>query len=295
MGLFSRNKPNDVLFLMPVRLGGEKLPRSKIRMLYCDVAGKVYASIISRAVYELAADSAERMKSRHRPFAVLGLESSPGEFVPAAVEIDAGEVWALEHILEHALKSGRLPDILKKYLKPIIKMGEASREEVLLEHKRNRRQARLETMPSVLGRLSYYAEDDIEVSMPIYKAEHSYPLVVLKSLPPDEDTPDNMQRLLVLDSDGDLAVIKVPAKLMDSVEKGLKEHRRGNGGDVHIVISKQAEGLSINYMAVTKAQERALDTIARYYEETGSGKQPISAAATAVLTRARNSISLLAK
>lgn len=293
MGIFHRNQPNDVLFLVPVRLDGERLPKNKVRMLYCDASGRLYTSVVSRSVYELAADGAGRMKSRNRPFAVLGIESSPGTFVPAAVEIGDREVWALEHILEHALKSGVLPDVLKKYLRPIIKIDEASREEILLENKRSHRRIHREATPPVLNRLPYYSEEDIEISMPIYKAENSYPLVVLKSLPPDADTPDNPHRLLVLDSDGDLAVVKVPAKLMRSVKKAIKEQDGGSNGNVHVVISKQAEGLSLSCMAVTKSQGRALATLTKYYEENGRGKQPLSAAATEVLTRARDSVSLL--
>jgi hypothetical protein len=54
MGIFHRNRPNDVLFLIPVRLTDKKLPQSKTRMLYCDADGKVYTSIISRSVYDIA-------------------------------------------------------------------------------------------------------------------------------------------------------------------------------------------------------------------------------------------------
>ena len=182
MGIFRRNQPNYVLFLMPIRLADEKLPKGKIRMLYCDAAGKVYASIMNRSVYELAQDDAERMKHSHKSFATLGLETSPGKFVSTAVEIGPKEVWALEHILEHALKNGRIPDILKTYLKPIIRLGEASREAVLAEHKKRSRRVTIEVTPRVLDRLPYYPEHDIEFSMPIYKAEYTYPLIVLKHI-----------------------------------------------------------------------------------------------------------------
>jgi len=36
MPIFRSKKPNDVVFLMPVRLADEKLSRGKVRMLYCD-------------------------------------------------------------------------------------------------------------------------------------------------------------------------------------------------------------------------------------------------------------------
>ncbi len=295
MGIFQRKQPNDVLFLMPVRLANEKLPKRKVRMLYCDAAGKVYAPVISRSVYELAQDSAARMERSRKPFATLGLETGPGNFIPTTVEIGAKEVWALEHVLEHALKSGRLPDILKQYLKPIIKLGEASREAVLSEQKRRRRRVYLRATPWVLNRLTYYSEDDIEFSMPIYKAEYSYPFIVLKHLPADEQSPYNVRRLLILDSDGDLAVMKVPAKIVNRIEKESKERHKNNGKNECALISKYPKGLTIYYMAISQLQRKALDTITRYFEETGRGKQPVSAAARTVLARARDSASTPAK
>ena len=162
MATFRRQKINDVLFLMPVRLENEKPSKGKIRMLYCDAAGRVYAQIMNRVVYELAEDSVKRMVHDHKPFATIGLEISPGKFVPTAVEIGSKEVWALEHILEHAVKKGSLPDILKKYLKPIITMGKANREAVISEHKKSRRRVHAEATPRVLDRLPYYPEKDTE-------------------------------------------------------------------------------------------------------------------------------------
>ncbi|MFC1987808.1 hypothetical protein ACFLVH_04615 [Chloroflexota bacterium] len=291
MGILQRNHPDDVLLLMPVRLGNEKLAKSKIRMLYCDTSGKVYASIITRSVYELAEDIAKRMERSHRPFATVGLEISSGKFIPTAVEIGPKEVWALEHILEHALRNGRLPDILKRYLKPIIKLGEANREAVLSEHRKRRRRVHLEAVPRVLGRLPYYSERDIEFSMPIYKAKHSYPLVVLKNIPSDKDTLKSPQRLLILDSDGDLAIIKVPYESIDNMGKGLAEQRRKNKRNVCAIILQNKKGMTIDYMLISQPQRKALDTITRYFEETGNGKQPIPAAAKAVLFRAKGKVS----
>jgi len=259
-------------------------------MLYCDAGGKVYAAIINRSIYELARDSASRMERSRRPYATLGLETSPGKYIPTAVEISAKEVWALEHILEHALKKGSIPDILKKYLKPIIKLDEASREVFISEHGKRRHRARTETTPRVLNRLPYYSERDMEISIPIYKAEHSYPLVVLKLLPPDGRTSDTTRSLLILDSDGDLAVIKTPLELIDKVAKGLKEPNRSGNKNTYLIISQCPEGLALNYLTVSQSQRKALDTITGYFEETGYGKRPISAAARSVLDRARDEV-----
>lgn len=292
MGIFHRNRPSDVLFLMPVRRADEKLPKDRVKMLYCDAVGKVYAAAISRSVYELARDSARRLERSRKPFATLGLEVSPGKFIPTAVEVGPEEVWALEHILEHALKNGRLPDILKKYLKAIIQRGEASREAVLAEHKKRRRRLYAGATPRVLNRLPYYSENDIEFSMPIYKAAYSYPLVILKRLLSDGPARGNVPRLLILDSDGDLAVVKVPSQLMAKVAREIKAPNQENGAHKCAIILKHPDGLSINYMVISQLQKKALDTITRYFEKTGNGKQPISTAARTVLARARVKVSL---
>ncbi len=283
--MFGRHKPNDVLFLMPVRRAGERLDKSKVRMLYCDAAGKVYAPVINRSVYELAQENARRMEREHRLYATLGLEVSPGNYTPSTVEIGDNDLWALERILEHALKSGRLPDILKWYVKPIIKLGALSGQP------KTQPRIRPELTPRVLNRLPYYSEKDIELSMPIYKAEHSYPLIALKHLPPDEHTSSNSRRLLILDNDGDLAIIKVPVKLMTKLGRGLKEHTDNNDKNFCAVFSQSPDGFAISYMEISQPQKKAMDILTRYFEETGYVKRPIPAGARKVLARAREQAS----
>jgi hypothetical protein len=289
--MFHRYRPNDVLFLMPVRFTDEKLPRGQKRMLSCDAAGKVSASIVNRSVYELAQDNARRMEYSRKPFATIGLDIGPGKFIPTVVEIGPKETWALEHVLEHALKSGRLPDILKKYLKPIIKLSEANREAVISDYKKSQRRVRSEATPRILGRLPYYSERDIEFSLPIYKADYSYPLVVLKRLPSNQNNPQSPKRLLILDSEGDLAVIQAPYKLVDNMEKGLTGQERKTKKSVRAIISQDPKGMLIDYLPLSQPQRKALDTITRYFEETGNGKQPISTAAKTVLSRAKDRVS----
>ena len=119
MGIFKKNQPREILFLMPVHLESEKLSRGKIRMLYCDADGKVYTTMLSRTVYQQARDAADEMERAQKSFAVTGQETDRGDFLPAAVEIDSEEEQAMQYILEHALKSGMIPDILKKYDKEL--------------------------------------------------------------------------------------------------------------------------------------------------------------------------------
>ncbi len=127
MRIFNKNKPKDVLFLMPVHLDGEKLTKSKIRMMYCDPAGKVYTTLISRSEYQAAREIADEMETSQKSFAIIAHETSKGGLLPIAVDINSEEEQALEYILEHALRSGKIPDILKKYIKPIIKRGKENK------------------------------------------------------------------------------------------------------------------------------------------------------------------------
>jgi len=276
---------------MPVRLSKEKLPRGKVRMLYCDAAGKLYSSLMDRAVYKLARDSAQTMEKYNKCFAMVGLESSPGEYIPRAVEIGYEEELALKSILEHSLKYGRLPDVLKKYLKPILKLGEEVKKGITPENSPRKRQVTPRTTPKVLNRLPYYSEQDMEVSVPIYKAEQSYPLIMLEHLSENEKTVDDSQRLLVLDNDGDVVTVEVPAMQIDRADKALEKWKLSNpDSNMCMIISKRSRGLSINHMEITQLQRRALDTITRHIEQSDHEKQHISTVAKKKASKARDEV-----
>jgi len=287
MKLFRSNSPNDVIFLEPVRKTGEKLPKGKMRMLCCDAEGKVYAAIINATVYKLAMDSVAKMESNNKDYATLGLEIGPGNFLPLVVEIGPKQVWALDGIVQHARKSGVIPDVLKKELRQIIKLGESGRKGKKAEKRKNTMTVTPAATAGVLTRLPYYSERDIEFSMPIYKASHSYPLIILKRLSSDKQSHDT-RRLLIMDSDGDLAVIKVPLKLMTESEKRIEEWMAKTNKHACIIIGRGAKGLDINYLIISQQQKKALDTIARRFEETGAGKQPVTTATKRVLIQARD-------
>jgi len=288
MKLFRSDNPNDVIFLEPVRKTGEKLPKGKMRMLYCDAQGKVYASIINSMVYKLAMVDVAKIESNNKDYATLGLEIGPGNFLPLVVEIGPKEVWALEHILEHARKSGVIPDLLKKELRQIIKLGESGRKEKKAEKRKDTLTVTPAVTPGVLTRLPYYSERNIEFSMPIYKASHSYPLVVLNRLPSNKQSPHDAQRLLIMDSDGDLAVIKVPLKLIVESEKRLEKWTAKTDMYACIILGRDEKGLDINYLMISQQQKKALDTMARHFEENGRGEQHVMAAAKKVLIQARD-------
>jgi hypothetical protein len=128
------------------------------------------------------------------------------------------------------------------------------------------------------------------VSVPIYKAAYSYPLIVLKILPPDEHTSPADLKLLVLDSDGDLAAIRVPAMLVNRAEKEISESSVADRRNTCLLVSRRQEGLGVTYMPVSQPQKKALTTLAGYFEANGAGKQPMPVTVRTVLTRARERI-----
>lgn len=282
-----RYNRNDVIYLVPIKMGDERLVETQVRMLCCDEKGNLVTTVIEGSVYELAKGYAKELDSARKNYAILGLEIAPGQSFPWAVTIDSEQVWALEHILEHALKRGLIPDILKKYIKQIIKLGEAKRKELRVQCQPADGSSPSETTPEVLQRLAYGVEDTIEVSVPIYKAKHRYPLVVLKRLPSDEETAPEIQRILILDGDGDLAVIRVPLDMIDEAERGFEEWRARYKSEGCIIYSQHPDGLVMSYLETSWFQRKALDLIAQRFEETGRGERPISKDAQEVLSRAR--------
>ena len=66
MGLFLKNKSNDVIFLIPVSTPDEKLPKGKIRMMYCDALGKVYTTLLDKTVYKLICEDIENFERKNR-------------------------------------------------------------------------------------------------------------------------------------------------------------------------------------------------------------------------------------
>lgn len=279
MAMFKKNQPKSVLFLQTVHINGEKRLRGRVRILCSDVSGKVFVTAVTRSVYAKACENAAMMQDRRKPFVTIGLVNDTGKYTPVVIEISPEEAWALERILEHALKSGIIPDILKKYLKPMLTRGESSLE------------GPAEKTPKVLDRLPYYPPGEIEISVPIYKAHYSYPLIILKRLPPDEHTSRTDQKLLVLDSDGDLAAIRVPAKMVRRTEKEITDNGTRNRRSTCLLISRQPDGLTVTYMPVSPQQKKALEALAKYFDGADSQvKQPMPVAVRTVLTRAKDRV-----
>jgi len=290
MGFLRRQSPNNLIYLTSIQIDNEVLPGKKTRILCCDAKGDLRSVIIENSVYELARNYAKELERDHKNYAILSLEITPSEYVPCAVVINPEQVWALEHLLEQAIKRRKTPDVLKKYLREIVQIGEVKREELKSQYGLADEYASKVKTPGLLNRLPYYTEESVEAAVPIYKAHHHYPLIILRRLPANEQTYPDMQRLLTLDSDGDLAIIRLPLKTVDEAFRNFSKWRRLNKSEGCIICSKHQDVSMINYLGISDLQKKALDLIAQHFTETGYGQQPISVDAQAVLTRAKECV-----
>ena len=83
-----------------------------------------------------------------------------------------------------------------------------------------------------------------------------------------------------------LTVTAVPAKLVKDMGKKLAKQNTAKNPRVCAVIYQRPKGRIIEYMTISQQQQKALDMIMKYFEQTGSGKQPVSATVMTVITRA---------
>ena len=289
MPLFHHNRPNHSLLLMPVRLGNKPSPKNKVRILSCDAEGHLFTQLIGRSTYQRIRKESQQMEISHNNYATIYWDTGTSRLTPLLVEVGDEEAWALEHILEHALRSAIVPDILTRYVKEIIKLGEFKRQELLIRKARKTREATSAASSKVLDRLPYYRKQDTEVSIPIYKEEYTFPLIILKLLPKAKNTSVNQQRLLFLDSDGDLAVTTLPLEQINKAERKLNNlHSRGKEG--YLICLRKPDGVSIDIMEINELQRQALENLTQYFEKTSPGKEPLSDAIKQVLTKARETV-----
>lgn len=291
MAFLTRNRLKEVIFLTPVKAEEERLPQSKIRILYCDAKGNINSTITEDSVYRLARNYIQKLEGNHKYGVILGAEVILGNYVPFAVEISAEQARALERIFEHAITRGVVPHVLKKYPKDIIKLGKDQLKEIRKQYEQSRPEAAAKGMPEVLKRLADYPEEGIDVAVPIYKAQYHYPLVILKRLASGEPATKDIQRVLILDNEGDLGIIRVPRDILDKAERKLRDWKKKTGKAGYLLYSRDAENLIMSYMEISEFQRKALNTIKRHFAETGRGERPISTAVQSILTKAKGIIS----
>jgi hypothetical protein len=286
--LFQRHYHNDLIYLTPIQIASEQLPHDKVRMLYCSSAGKILTAIIENAAYERAKTEADDLRRTKKNYAILDIETAPGTLVPLAIAISPEQSSALNLITEHAIKKGAIPGVLKRYPKEIIGIGRFQCEELKSQQEKARNHISSRKIPEALQRLTYFPGDYMQVVAPLYKAEYRYPLVILKHLAPDKNTPQNVHRFLTVDGEGDLVIIGIQREIIDKAEEILEQWKRVKNSDGCIIIYKDQDGLGISYMEISALQRNALESVVQKFEESRYLQDSIASDAITVISRATN-------
>ena len=128
----------------------------------------------------------------------------------------------------------------------------------------------------------------MQVVAPLYKAEYRYPLVILKHLAPDKNTPKNVRRFLTVDGEGDLVIIGIQREMIDKAEEILEQWKMVKNSDGCIIIYKDQDGLGISYMEISELQRNALESVVKKFEEARYLQDSIASDVITVVSRAKN-------
>jgi len=285
--ILKRNSLNRLIFLLPVRISDEILPEDKVRMLCCTEKADLVTTLISRSTFEIIKSFIRELEKASKKYAILGIEVRPQEYVPVPVYIDSEHLMALENIAEHAINRKIMPLVVKKYVTKIIALGDIKSKEIIenyiLSDNIDSNLSSHELLGGLEGAGDNYLSD---APIPIYKAQLHFPAVVLKKIEATAQNENGLQRVLILDSDGDLVIGKVPIHLLESEERELDTII--SKGDLFgcITYTREKDGYIFNHVILNRLQQNALETILQQYEKTGSGERPIPLYAREVLSRA---------
>jgi hypothetical protein len=281
-----RNSLKSLIFLLPVRINDEILPEDRVRMLCCTQNAEIATMTISRSTYEIIQSYVRELERGNKRYAILGIEISRGYYVPCPVYIDSEHLIGLENIVEHAVHRKIIPWILKKYVKHIIALGNMKSKEIMKNYLLHDQICSGSASQSLLDNIRASRSDMFaDGPIPTYKAQHRYPAIILKKIESIDYGDRESQRVLILDSDGDLAISKVPYQTLCAEER--KINLMGSDSYGCITYKQEKDMFVFDHMILNKLQQESLETILEQYERTGSGERPIPLFAQEVLSRAR--------
>jgi len=255
--------------------------------------------IVETSTSKLVQDAVAQMGKAGKAGAVLSMELARGQSATFAVEIDAEQAEALAQITQFAFKTGTtgtIPDYLRKCPSQIIKLGESRRKElkkgieknfsiVLLpnpteEHERGTQGLVTPARPELQEQLAS------KFDAPIRYAEPNA-AIILKKLPPNEQTRPGMQRVLILDYRGIFCTVRIPVEALNDAEKELEQYKKTRNPLGVIVFSTNEEGFLMGPMGITEAEKEALDMVKQYFEATGCSMDTIPTDVESILARAK--------
>jgi len=291
MGLFTRYNPRDRIYISGLQYENEQLAEGQTGALFCDSKGNLTTSTIDISLLEIAQNYVTQLHYEGgKGAAVVCIEIAPGQSVTFAVEINAEQAEALTQINRYAFEIGDpvIPDRLKKYAAQIIKLADNKRKELKKDYEQRSRLL-VQATPQLLEHLATSPDAPIHLELPSTKTDIIDPSIFLRRLPANEQTRPDMQRVLALDNEGTLWIVRIATKVLDDAEKELEEWRKANNacGVIIIVFSRDRAKVTLHLMEIHESQKKALDIVRKHWEETGSSMIEIPLDVQAILVKAK--------
>lgn len=288
MGLFARYNPLDRIYICDVQYENEQLAEGQTGALFCDSRGNLTTSVVDTSHFEIAQDFVMQLLYEGKGAAIVCIEIAPGQSATFAVEINVEQAEALAQIQEFASETGDsvIPEHLRKYAAQIIKLGGSRRKELKKEYDQRGRSL-IPATPELLEHLATNPDAPIYLELPSNKTDMVNPAIFLRRLPPNEQTRPGMQRVLLLDNEGTLWIVRIATKALDDAEKEFEEWRKANNACGVIVFSRDKAEFVLALMEIRESQKKALDIVEKHWEETGDSMIEIPLDVQAILVRAR--------
>jgi hypothetical protein len=280
----------DWLYLSAYEGEDKAAPKGYREVLLADCAGKLTTALVDRLVCKRIKASVEP-----EPWAALCLELTRKTYMSFAVRIDDETSDALKEILQLAFERKppghnwtigvSIPEHLTNYVRKVIDTGQNKREAFKreLEERVGPLLSPVPTDPSyeqlVLDTGAHLAQHrgfTVHKLIQLQKNDITDPNIILGRLHPDELTLPGLQKLLVLDSEGDLACSWLKTDTIDGAEQNLKRSIRAKRKPGVLICSNVEQGLMMIPLSVTRSQEKRLQDIKIQWEKTGYPPAEIS-------------------
>lgn len=287
MGLLTHHNPLDRIYICDVQFEDEQLSEGQTGVLFCDAKVNLTTAIIETALYETAQNCVKQLLHQGKGGAAVSVEIAPGQSATFAVEINNEQAKALGEIHRLAFETGVIPDYLKKYPSEIIKLGESKRKELKREYEQRQRGFAILATPELMKHLAASPDAPIYLEVATNKVDIVEPAIIVRRLPPNEQTRLGMQRVLILDYEGDFAIYRIPIEALDDAEKELERLITTTNTSGVIAFAKHSDGFALAWMDIRKPQKEELDMMIQQYEETGHSMKPMPLEVQAILVKAQ--------
>ena len=308
------NSSTDLIYISGLKINDDQLSNKLLNeeqtgFLFCDANANLIWSVIEKSLEEIAYNCALQLIQKGKGAAVLQMVITPGQSATFAVEIDDEQANVLAEIKRFAFETGVIPDYLRKYAAEIIELGEKHRQEMTREYElgtqdtvlttpeeikrayeRGRRDFAVLGTPEtfeLLKRSATYPDGGIPLEELIGKVDIVEPAIILKKLPPNEQTRPGMQRVLMLDYEGNFHIYRIPIEALDDAEYKLENLKTELNTYGVISFAKHKEGFKLGRVDIRKSQKEALDTIISHFEQGECSSKPLPIDIQAILIKAQ--------